>query len=180
MLNTANLKFKRHSYLKVLSKYTTQNTIHNLQILTTLSSSWQFTTCPTIGLGGSPLLFLGGRQPPRETMWTAREMIVGKHRRSNCFSPLIVGFGRQRLHRLALAGHPHKRHPIDARSFNLWWMLHLGSILPPPLPHDRIRWICLLHGPEEQLYVLPRDSLREYRRLFALLQIFGHGCHRRR
>lgn len=54
MLNTANLKFKRHSYLKVLSKYTTQNTIQNLQILTTLSSSWQFTTCPTIGLGGQP------------------------------------------------------------------------------------------------------------------------------
>ena len=140
MLNTANLKFKRHSYLKVLSKYTTQNTIHNLQILTTLSSSWQFTTCPTIGLGG------GGQPPPiprwqtaaRETMWTARERMAGKRRRANCFSPLAVGFGRRRLHWLALAGHPHKRHPIDARSFNLRWMIHIRSRLPPPQPHDRI------------------------------------------
>ena len=176
MLNTANLKFKRHSYLKVLSKYTTQNTTHNLQILTSLSSSWQFTNCPTIGLGGQSLLFLGGRQPPHGTMWTARERMAGKLRQANHFSPLAVGFGRRRLHRLTLARHPHKRHPVDARSFNLWWMLHLGSILPPPLPHNQIRWIYLLHGPEEQLYVLPRDSLREYRRLFALLQIFGHGC----
>ena len=177
MLNTANLKFKRYSYMKVLSKYTTQNTIHNLQILTTLSSSWQFTTCPTIGLGGgSPLLFLSGRQAPRETMWTARERMAGKRCRANCFSPPTVGFGRRRLHRLTLARHPQKWHPVDARSFNLWWMLHLGSILPPPLPHDRIRWICLLHGLEEQIYVLPRDSLWEYRRLFALLQIFSHGC----
>ena len=180
MLNTTNLKFKRHSYLKVLSKYTTQHTIHNLQILTTLSSSWQFTTCPTIGLGGSPLLFLGGRQPPRETMWTARETMAGKHRRANCFSPLAVGFGQRRLHRLALAWHPHKRHPVYARSCNRWWMLHLWSILPPLLPHDQIRWICLLHDPEEQLYVLRRDSLWEYCCLFALLQIFGHGCRRRR
>lgn len=53
MLNTTNMKFKRHSYLKVLSKYTTQNTIQNLQLLTTLSSSWQFTTCPTISLEGA-------------------------------------------------------------------------------------------------------------------------------
>ena len=55
--------------------------------------------------------------------------MAGKRRRANCFSPLAVGFGRGRLHRLALAGHPHKRHPVDARSFNLWWVLHLGSIL---------------------------------------------------
>ena len=178
MLNTANLKFKRHSYLKVLSKYTTQNTIHNLQILTTLSSSWQFTTCPTIGLGAVPSY--SSAADSRPVRWCEREeRMAGKRRRANCFSPLAVGFDRRRLHRLALAGHPHKRHPVDARSFNLWWMLHLGLILPPPLPHDRIRWICLLHGLEEQVYVLPRDSLREYRRLFALLQIFGHGCRRR-
>ena len=130
MLNTANLKFKRHSYLKVLSKYTTQNTIHNLQILTTLSSSWQFTTFLTTGLGGSPLLFLGGTQSPRETMWTARERMAGKRRRANNFSPLEVGFGWRRLHRLTLARHSHKRHPVDARSFNLWWMLHLLEICP--------------------------------------------------
>src|SRR3954463_12080191 len=49
---------------------------------------------------------------------------VTKRRRANCFSPFEVGFSRRRLHGLALAGHPHKRHPVDARSFNLWWMLH--------------------------------------------------------
>ena len=135
MLNTAKLKFKRHSYLKVLSKYTTQNTIHKLQILTTLG----FHDLPDYWAGGSPLLFLGGRQPPHETKCMARDRMAGKHPQANCFSPLVVGFGRRRLHRLALARHPHKWHPVDARSFNLWWMLHLGSILPPPLPHDLIR-----------------------------------------
>ena len=42
--------------------------------------------------------------------------MAGKRHRANCFSPLVVGFGRRRLHRLALSRHPHKRHPIDARS----------------------------------------------------------------
>ena len=63
MFNTSNLKFKRHSYMKVLSKYTTPNTIQNLQILTTLSSSWKLTASPTIGLGGSPWGSPGLRGP---------------------------------------------------------------------------------------------------------------------
>ena len=41
--------------------------------------------------------------------------MAGKRRRAKCFSPLAAGFGRRRLHRLALVGHPHKWHPVDAQ-----------------------------------------------------------------
>ena len=170
MLNTANLKFKRHSYLKVLSKYTTQNTIHNLQILTTLSSSWQFTTCPTIGLGerGSPSYSSAAdNRPVRRCERRGRGCqgsVVGPTVFSSC------SWVRSTKTPSARSGRtPSQMAPCRCSILQSLVDAPSGSILPPPLPHDRIRWICLLHGPKDQLYVLWHDSLREYRRLFALL-----------
>lgn len=80
---------------------------------------------------------------------------MGKQRCDNFFPPFAVARGR--IHRLWHPCHLHKWHYVIAWFF-IVGMIDLGSIVPPPPPHDRLWRIGLLNGPEEQLYVQPCDS----------------------